>query len=181
MIDATKKLTIRHFNKFEEKLNNSNISLSLGSEVLCDTLTKQDVVDIFKLNTLESINDEDTLTFSNDSEALKISGKDYKKWSTPWWSSRIFAAKNKTVADELSIECFIAKRKLNTSEVYDEIHFKSTNKKDVIKFINEKANKLILQARLENAEVVYCLRYVGDDNKIFRNFDELLLDGKFII
>lgn len=184
-IDATKKLTIRHFAKFEPYLDNSNFELSIDENAIPEKLSKADFIVLFKNGILASneFDDEQVIKFATTDAELLMTFKDYKKWTNEWWANRIFAAKAKAAPTKpaIMLECFIAKRKLDTLKIYDEVSLRSENKKDILAFINEMNGKYSVQCRVENSEVVFLLRHVDSEDNIFRNFDELLLTNKISI
>lgn len=184
-IDATKKLTIRHFKNFQNSLNSDDAIIILIDDIEIGTISMPEFPTIFVTAMLADLEDEQIISFASENVMMKITAKDYKKWTNPWWASRIFAEEStqmKIVPVSLVINCEIYKRKKDTGEMYDSSTFSSEKMKDIIEFVNKIRGKLEIQSLLEDSEVMYRFWY-GDisDSDVIGTFEELQKKGVFVL
>lgn len=185
IIDATKKLTIRHFKNFQSLLKGDDMIIILVDDIEIGTITIPEFPTIFSTATLSELEDEQIISFASENVILNITAKDYKKWTNPWWAARIFAEENhqqKIEPISLVINCEVFKRKKKTNETYDFVSFSSEKLKDVMNFVNSVRGKIEIQSLLEDAEVIYRFWY-GDisDNDVSGTFEELQKKGVFVL
>lgn len=184
-IDATKKLTIRHFKNFQNSLKEDDMIIILVNDIELGTISVSEFQSIFARSTLSDLDDEQIISFASEDVMLNISAKDYKKWTNPWWASRIFAdddVQQKIVPVSLIINCEIYKRKKDSGETYDISIFSSEKIKEVIEFVNKVRGKMQIQSLLENSDVIYRFWYGNaSDNDISGTFEELQKKGVFVL
>lgn len=181
-IDATKKLTIRHFKNFQNSLSDDDTIIILVDNIEIGAIDVLDFQPLFANAVLSDLSDEQVITFASNSALFIITAKDYKKWTDEWWSSRIFSTdETKVKPVTLIINCEIYKREIDTGRMYDSVSFSSSSMKQVVEFINVTRSKLYIQSLLENSEVV-CRLWYGEqsDSDVMGTFDELLEKGVFI-
>lgn len=184
-IDATKKLTIRHFKNFQNSLNSEDEIIILIDDIEIGTISPSEFPTIFSTSMLIDLEDSQIISFASENVMLNICAKDYKKWTNPWWSSRIFADENavqRTIEVSLIINCEVYKRKKDTGEMYDSSTFSSEKMKEVVEFVNKIRGKMEIQALLENADVIYRFWYGNiSDSDVVGTFEELQNRGVFAI
>ena len=173
IIDATKKLTIRHFKTFESTITTD--ILILIDDIEIERVNKQQFVDCFKLKAFESLDDSSILTFKSEAGILKIAAKDYKKWSQEWWANRIFADQPSEVKSTLNIQIQRAK----DNEILAQQVFSSSDLKQIIQFVNSTYPKMYLQSYYDDSKVTFNISYEEINFKDI-SFEELQKNGFFI-
>lgn len=184
-IDGTKKLTIRHFKNLQSALKEDDMLIILVDGLEIGTISVAEFPFIFSSGTLSELEDEQIIDFVSENVMLSINARDYKKWTNPWWASRIFAeeATQMKIDDiKLIFCCEVFKKKKDTGEMYDSTSFSSDKQKQIVEFVNKVRGKLEIQSLLENADVMYRFWYGNEsDNDIIGTFEELKQKGVFVV
>ena len=131
-IDGTKKLTIRHFKNLQSALKEDDMLIILVDGIEIGTVSVIEFPTIFSSGTLSELEAEQIIDFVSENVMLSINARDYKKWTNPWWASRIFAKESTQMKIEdvkLIFCCEVFKKKKDTGEKYDSTSFSSESTK----------------------------------------------------